>query len=143
MDVVLQIGQVPHLQAFEAGVFDEFMSGNHLVCSQRNHLAIVINHMNHDGESVEFCDIFGFYHQLLAIERYCLFGLSASLQYYLLMLSAEATSHILDLRQVLPPGTAQFGKFEIFQAKFISEYLQKYWREGKFWAPLKSTPTTT
>ena len=89
------------------------MGRKHLVGSKRHHLTSMINHVHYNREPVKFCEVFRLYYQLLSIQYDCLLSLSAAFQDYLLVLTAEAASHVLDLRKVLFPGTAQLSKFEV------------------------------
>ena len=44
-------------KSFEVGIEDEFMSGDHFVCSKRYNFAFLIDLMNDHTESVELCEI--------------------------------------------------------------------------------------
>ena len=119
------------------------MSWQHFESTQRDDLAGMVDHMDDNGESVEFGEVFGFYYEILPIKLDCFFGLSVSFQQNLFVLACEKARHILYLVHVLFPGAAEFCEFEIFRAVCQERYLQKYFLVGKFLDPLKLTPTTT
>ena len=92
------------------------MGWQHFESTEGDHLAGMVDHMDYNGESVEFGEVFGFYYEILAIKLDCFLGLSVSFQQNLFMLACEKACHILYLMHVLFSGAAEFCKFEIFRA---------------------------
>ena len=71
------------------------MSGNHLVSTHRNHIAIMIDLMHNSTESVQFRKIFSFHHKIFTIQANQLPHLSDTLnQNFLMLTSKELTNAV-------------------------------------------------
>ena len=54
------------------------MGWQHFESTEGDHLAGMVDHMDYNGESIEFGEVFGFYYEILAIKLDCFLGLSVS-----------------------------------------------------------------
>lgn len=92
------------------------MSRDHAVCSNRDHLAIMLDLIDHNAESIQLGEIFILDEIILASDIQNLQGLVAALEEYLLVLSREIIINSLHLVRILISGRGQFGELEILRA---------------------------
>jgi hypothetical protein len=92
------------LQASEIRIPDKLVSRNHAVCSNRGHLAIMLDLIDYKTESIQLCEIFILDKIILASDIQDLEGLVAALEEYLFVLSREIIIDSLHLIYILISG---------------------------------------
>jgi hypothetical protein len=142
VDVIVQNLRLFDLQASKVRVPDKLVSRNHAIGSNRRHLAIMLDLINHNAQPIQFGNILILDKIVLASNIQNLKGFIAALEEYLFMLSREIIVDSLNLIRILISGQGKFGELEIFRAASKTQYLQKYFLTGKWVAPLKLTPCT-
>lgn len=57
MSIMFQISCLGHSQAVESGIEDELMSGNHLVGTHRNNVAVMVDLMHDQAQPVQLSEV--------------------------------------------------------------------------------------
>ena len=77
------------------------MSGNHFVSTDGNNLALVFDKGYNNGQTIEFCEVFLFDFELLAIKFDGAVDVVSCLDEYFFVLSCEHLGHFFDVIDVL------------------------------------------